>query len=157
MAKTTSAQAEINALIQDFSDRLGTLVRRTTLEQIVNTLTGSSGIATTQKRKRGRPVGSKNAVVSAPAVTATAAQIAAPGVARIAKAPKGHRRTAEDFKKMGETLLAHVKKNPGQRGEQIAKALRTDVNVMRPPMKALIAAKKIKTKGQRRGMTYIAA
>ena len=58
---------------------------------------------------------------------------------------------------MGERLLTHVKQNAGQRGEQIAKALRTDVNTMRPAMKKLIAAKKVKTKGQRRGMTYHAA
>lgn len=154
MANTNNAQVEINALIQDFSDRLGTLVRRTTLEQIVKTLTGSSGIVNPGKRKRGRPAGSKNVATSAAAgVSAPAAS----GTARIAKAPKGRRRTAESVEKMGETLLAHVKKNPGQRGEQIAKALRTDVNVMRLPMKALIAAKKVKTKGQRRGMTYIAA
>jgi predicted transcriptional regulator len=58
---------------------------------------------------------------------------------------------------MGATLLAHVKKHPGQRGEQIAKALRTDVGTMRLPMKALIKAKKIRTKGQRRGMQYFTA
>jgi hypothetical protein len=58
---------------------------------------------------------------------------------------------------MSERLFAHVKANPGQRGDQIAKALRSDVHTIRKPMKALIAAKKVKTKGQRRGMSYFAA
>ena len=58
---------------------------------------------------------------------------------------------------MSESLLAYVKKNPGQRGEQIAAALKTDVGTMRAPMKILIAKKKVRTKGQRRGMTYSAA
>lgn len=51
-------------------------------------------------------------------------------------------------------LLAHVRKNPGQRGEQIAAVLGTDSNAMRPLMRKLIAEKKVKTKGQRRGMSY---
>jgi len=55
---------------------------------------------------------------------------------------------------MSDALLAHVKANPGQRGEQIAAALGTDVGTMRKPMKLLIAKKLVKTQGQRRGMTY---
>lgn len=58
---------------------------------------------------------------------------------------------------MSERLLAYVRKNPGQRGEQIAKAMRSDVKTIRLPMKKLIAARKVKTKGQRRGMSYAAA
>ncbi|HEV8244452.1 MAG TPA: hypothetical protein VGP93_01660 [Polyangiaceae bacterium] len=53
-----------------------------------------------------------------------------------------------------QTLLAHVRSNPGSRGEQIAAALGTDVKVMRPIMKSLIADGEVETKGERRGMTY---
>jgi hypothetical protein len=82
-------------------------------------------------------------------------------VARVKRGPGrpsargGHSVAALDA--MGERLFAHVKSNPGQRGDQIAKALRSDVHTIRKPMKALIAAKKVKTKGQRRGMSYFAA
>jgi hypothetical protein len=55
-----------------------------------------------------------------------------------------------------DVLLEHVRQNPGQRGEQIAAALETDTKTMRPAMHRLIADKKIKTKGERRGMTYAA-
>ena len=58
---------------------------------------------------------------------------------------------------MSDALLAHVKTHPGQRGEQVAAALRTDVKTMRGPMKALIAAKAIRTEGERRGMAYFPA
>ncbi len=57
---------------------------------------------------------------------------------------------------LAESLLAHVRKHPGQRGEQIAAALHTDAATMRPAMKRLIAEGKVETAGQRRGMTYTA-
>jgi hypothetical protein len=49
-----------------------------------------------------------------------------------------------------------VRSNPGQRGEQIAAALAADTKAIRPVMKKLIAAGKVRTEGQRRGMTYTA-
>mgnify|MGYP000875923541 CR=1 FL=1 len=55
-----------------------------------------------------------------------------------------------------ETLLTYVRNNPGSRGEQIAAALGTDTTTMRPVMKALIAERKVKTAGERRGMAYTA-
>lgn len=57
----------------------------------------------------------------------------------------------------GDVLLEHVRKNPGQRGEEIAAALGTDTRTMRPAMHKLIGAAKVRTKGQRRGMTYYGA
>lgn len=53
-----------------------------------------------------------------------------------------------------QTILAHVHANPGQRGEQIAAALGTESNTMRPVMRKLIEEGKVRTQGERRGMTY---
>lgn len=53
-----------------------------------------------------------------------------------------------------EELLTYVRNNPGSRGEQIAEALGTDSKALRPVMKALIEDRKVKTAGERRGMTY---
>lgn len=64
------------------------------------------------------------------------------------------RRSPEDVEQMGASLLAHVNKSPGQRGEQIAEALHLDTKTIRLPMQKLIADKKVKTKGERRGMRY---
>ena len=60
----------------------------------------------------------------------------------------------EDLARMSDAILSHVRANPGQRGEIIAAALGTDVGTMRKPMLTLVAAKRISTQGQRRGMTY---
>jgi hypothetical protein len=54
----------------------------------------------------------------------------------------------------GDALLEHIRQNPGQRGEQISAALGTDSTTMRPAMHKLIAEEKVKTRGERRGMSY---
>jgi hypothetical protein len=131
-----NAQSEIRSLIETFATNLEALSRRAALEQVLASLGGA--ISAPAKRGPGRPKGSG------------AKQT------RIKKS-KGGRRSAAESAGQGEALLAHVTNNPGQRGEQIAKALGTDVGTMRLPMKKLIAAKKVKTRGQRRGMTYFAA
>lgn len=66
------------------------------------------------------------------------------------------RRSASELEDLAAALLAYVRTNPGQRGEQIADALGTDTGTMRPVMKRLIADGKVTTEGQRRGMTYSA-
>lgn len=54
-----------------------------------------------------------------------------------------------------DILLSYVRSNPGLRGEHIAAALMTNVDVMRPVMKRLIADGRVRTSGERRGMTYL--
>ena len=53
-----------------------------------------------------------------------------------------------------EALLSHVRLHPGQRGEEIAKELGADTDTVRPVMKRLIGAGKVKTSGQARAMRY---
>jgi len=55
-----------------------------------------------------------------------------------------------------DAVLAFVRSNPGQRGEHIAAALGIDSKTLRSPMKRLIEAGQVRTKGNRRGMQYFA-
>lgn len=79
------------------------------------------------------------------------------GAAAASSAGTGRsRRSAADVEDLSKTLLDYVRSHPGLRGEQLAEALATDTGTIRPAMKRLIEAGKIRTSGQRRGMTYTA-
>ena len=56
-----------------------------------------------------------------------------------------------------DVLLEHIRKNPGQRGEEVAAAMGTETAAMRPLMRNLIDERKVRTKGERRGMRYYSA
>jgi hypothetical protein len=53
-----------------------------------------------------------------------------------------------------EALLSHVRMNPGRRGEEIAAALGSNAQAVRPVMRRLITAGKIRTQGRARAMRY---
>ncbi len=55
-----------------------------------------------------------------------------------------------------EAVLSYLADNPASSGEDIAKALGTDTRTLRPTVKKLIEAKRVKTKGRARGMRYSA-
>jgi hypothetical protein len=78
------------------------------------------------------------------------------GMAKVGGAGENSRlrRSAGEIEDLGDALLNYVRNNPGQRGEDIAAAMATDSGTIRPVMKKLIAAGKVVTEGQRRGMTY---
>jgi hypothetical protein len=51
-------------------------------------------------------------------------------------------------------VLAQVKAKPGQRLEEIGRALKTDTAVLKRPVAMMVAAKTLGTKGQKRGTKY---
>ncbi|MDZ4773760.1 MAG: hypothetical protein SGI72_11575 [Planctomycetota bacterium] len=142
------ANTEIQQLISSFATQLEALAKRAALEQVIATLGGQSSGG--MRRGPGRPKGS---TIAAPAVSG------APAAARpaIKAVRKGKRRSQEDVAAMGQTLTDYIKANPGQRADQIATALRTEPSTMRLPMLALLASKKVKTQGVRRGTKYYVA
>lgn len=130
------SNGDLQALISSFAADLEAAVRRDLVKRIQEAIGGGGGEVPTPftvKRGPGRPRGS---------------------MVKRARAAKGEKRSPEQMEAMTGELVAYVKANPGQRGEQIAAALKTDVKTMRLPMLKLIEAKAISTKGQRRGMTY---
>ena len=55
-----------------------------------------------------------------------------------------------------EAIVAYLAEHPGSSGEEVSKALGCDTKSLRPTMKKLIAAKRVKAKGKARGMRYSA-
>ena len=68
--------------------------------------------------------------------------------------PKGSKRSPEDIEELTRNLLSYVKKNSGQRIEQIAAGLGVGTGDLALPAKKLLAEKRLKTQGQKRGTTY---
>jgi hypothetical protein len=123
---TPSVQAALDTLIE--------AIRSELREEFLSAL-GGSGSA--PKRGGGR------------------AKRSAPSAAPRAKArAKGAKRTPEELEELTKNVLAHIKKNPGQRVEQIAEALGTSTKELALPIIKL--GKALKTQGQRRGTKYTA-
>lgn len=133
MPRDNVLRSSVESLLADFASQLEALVRQSALDQVRSAF-GDLAVPAPVKRGRPRKAGGK------------------PG-----RPARGGRRASVDMDAMQDLLLVHVKTNPGQRGDQIAAALGSDVGRIRLPMKKLIAARKVKTKGQRRGMMYFPA
>lgn len=84
-------------------------------------------------------------------------QVQARAGAAVPRRRKGGKRPAAMIEHTTSALLAQIKGNAGQRIEQIAKAMKTETSDLKLSAIKLLAAKKVKTKGQRRGTTYYPA
>ena len=67
---------------------------------------------------------------------------------------KGAKRDPQLLQALTEKLGTFIKNNPGQRIEQIAQALGASTKELVLPVRKLIAAKQISTKGQKRSTKY---
>ena len=67
---------------------------------------------------------------------------------------KGEKRTAADLAYQVSELRSYIVKHPGERIEQIGKALGVATKDLALPVKKLIAAKSVATKGQKRATKY---
>lgn len=128
-----SIQSEIQARVEAFANDLIALIQASALEVVQGALGASGGVT------RGR--GSRGAIAS----------FAAPS------GGKGQKRDPQVIVAITAKLAAHIAKNPGQRIEEIGKALGTPTKDLTLPVKKLIESKQIKTKGQRRATTYFPA
>ena len=137
---TPHLDSEIASRISAFLHELSGLVKRQALEAVHAALGGTAGPA---RRGPGRP----RKVSMRPGRAPRA-------MAKPAVRGKRIRRSPEDLAKLQANVLAAVKAKQGQRLEEIGKALKTDTAVLKRPVAMLVAAKKLKTTGARRGTKY---
>lgn len=135
--------SQINSRIQSFVAELADLVRVASLEAVLAALGGS---AAPQLRGPGRPKGSGRK----PGRPAKAASLAPPQ----RRAGRRVRRSSEDVGATAAKLLAFVKAHDGKRLEEISKGLGIDSADLKLPAQKLIAAKSLRTTGQKRGTKY---
>jgi hypothetical protein len=130
---------DIRTLIESFTNDLSTVMRRAALEEVHAKLSLVIGDTSPRRRGPGRP----RATVSK-------------GVVRTGRRGRPGKFTPEQLDAAGGKILGLLKKSPGARSEQLSAAMKMDAATLRIPLKALIAAKKVKVKGQKRGTTYFA-
>ena len=130
--------SEIQSRIQSFLDELSALVKKQALEAVHEALGGaaSGGV----RRGPGRP--------------RTVSMRPGRKPRMMARGGKRVRRSPEDLAKLQTSVLAQVRSKAGQRLEEIGRALKTDTAVLKRPVAMLLAAKKLKTTGAKRGTKY---
>lgn len=155
----SDAKTEIKNKVDAFVDELSALVRRAALEAVEQALGNKGGAApAAPARKPGRP---RKSAAPAPA----AEEKKAPGrprgrPAKAAPAPAASKRKAGEKRspallaQVTEQVFNHIKSNPNQGVEQIAKALGTSTKELTLPIRKLLADKKITSKGQKRATRY---
>ncbi len=134
-----SLDQEIQSRISAFLDELSGLVKRQALEAVHEAL-GQSAPA---RRGPGRP---RKVTVRRGRRPKAMAKRAIRG--------KRIRRSPEDLAKLQTSVMAQVRSKQGQRLEEIGRALKTDTAVLKRPVAMLLAAKKLKTTGAKRGTKY---
>ncbi len=133
-------QKQIHDRVESFVNELSGLVRRAALEAVQDALGGAA------PKRRGRPRKAKKAPARRKAVKRKAK-----------KTGKRAKRSGAQVDAVAARVLAHVKKKPGQSVTEIAKTLRRTPKDLSLPIQKLIADKKLRTTGQRRGTKYFAA
>jgi hypothetical protein len=167
---STNVEAEIRAKTETFAKELAALVRRAAIEATAAALgvggTAAAPATAAPARRRGHPekVATPAPVAKAPSraggkpskVTKAAPAAKAPVSKKTQRAP-GEKRPPAELAKLTARLGDYIKANPGQRMEAIGKALGTPTKELNLPINKLLAAKKIKTQGQKRATEYFPA
>lgn len=139
---------KIQAIVQEFIAKISQALAEEGSAAITAALSGGTAEpATPVRRGPGRPPGSK------PGPKPKAAAPAAPAARGRGK---GAKRTPDELEAQTKTFLSYLKKNPGQRVEQISKAIGISTKDLALPIQKLLEEKTISKKGERRATTYSA-
>ncbi len=127
---TNTLQAEIRSRIEALATELAGMIRQQAFASVEAALGGNG--AAPARRSPGRPKGSGRK-------KARGRPGRPPSAATEALVPR---------------VLAHVKSNAGSGVSEIAKALKVDVERVKPVVAKLLADKQVKKTGQKRGTKY---
>jgi hypothetical protein len=134
----------IRSRIDSFLTELGALVKQSALEAVQEAL----GDGAPRRRGPGRPKGSGRRGPGRPPKAGRRR------AGRPARGGKRVRRSAEDLAKIAARVMAQVRSKAGQRLEEIGRALKTNTAILKKPVADLLAAKKLRTTGAKRGTRY---
>ncbi len=148
-----SVNDDIRSRVEAFTEELAELIRQQAMETVREALTGS--IAAPARRGPGRPRGSKSQRGPGRPPAAAAGR-RGPGRPRGSGRGKGAKRNPEELEQLTLDLHDYVKKNPGQRIEEIARGMDRSTKELNLPAKKLISNKQLRTKGQKRATQYFA-
>ena len=144
----------VDAFVNDLSD----LIRQSALEAVAEALKKGGEVSSAPVARRpGRPAKVVEAPVAAkpagkPGRPAKASSSASSAAA--AKRRAGEKRSPVLLAQVTDQVGNHIKSNPGQGVEQIAKALSTTTKELTLPIRKLLGDKKITSKGQKRATRY---
>ena len=140
--------AHINQLVNDFVNAVTAMARQAAIATLNNALGGSNGGAVV-KRGPGRP--RKN-----PLMGSFAGGFSMPALNVSASASRGKRgkRTSVQLDKIVDSLFNFIQMNPGQRVEQINKALGTTTKDLALPIRKMLAEGTIRSEGAKRATAY---
>jgi len=121
-------EAQLNSVVQDFVARVSELARRAAINTLEQALSGYP--------------------------PATAAREL--GNTKVASRRRPGRRSSDELNALQDAFVKHVKLNPGQRIEEINKALGTTTKDLALRIRKLVSDGVVRTKGERRGTQYFA-
>jgi hypothetical protein len=138
--KIFMSNAEIQSRVQAFTNDLVSIVKKSALHAVQEALGGTT---VTKGAKRSKPVSK-----------ASAPRISVAKKTTGTKRGPGEKRDPKLLGNLVEKLATYIKAKPGQRIEEINKGLGLSTRELNLPVKKLLAAKRISTKGTKRSTTY---
>jgi hypothetical protein len=155
----TNVDEQVRSRVVEFVSELTTLIRQAAIEAVRAELGGehaaTPGLASTPSRAAPTAKASPASKATA-SMKPTAGAPAKRGPGRPAAEARrpGQKRDPGDLTKLVELLFGYIKANPGQRMEQIIPALGIARKDLALPIRKLIHANRITSKGEKRGTVY---
>jgi hypothetical protein len=151
----SSAEKQIRERVDAFVKDLESLIRQAAVEAVAQALgVGTAAVhAQLGSGASGRHRDGEGRSAARRAIASARPDVAPKPKSR-AVAGRRVRRSAAELEALGNAIIAYVSKNPGQRAEQIKKALGLDDADWALPVKKLVDEGQLHTVGEKRATAY---